>query len=749
MLDRIQHVVFLMLENRSFDNAVGYAYRGPGDEPKHHIPGLAPGEPVFDGLGWQDTKKLANPLVVGGSTRYVPPSPGVGAMNVPSWDPHEDFNPVTNQLFGSPEPPVPGTKPDMKGFLADYASQWKPPFDTDQLRQIEQVMQMHTPADLPILNGLARFYALSDRWFSSVPSETNPNRAFSLAGTSMGRADNGPLALDRFHTDTIFNVLSELGRSDWRIFWEDVFPPVVGIWPYTRDIFPNLQPSEFDEHFLGMEQFFTLAETGRLPLLSYLEPRWTLMEGSVGFQGDDYHPPGDCTPGEALLARVYRAVTADRAAWEKTLLIVTFDEHGGTYDHVSPPWKAMPPWGHEQPGFPLEYDFGFDRFGVRVPALLISPWVEKETIFRSGTDVPFDHTSVLATLLKWDRVEGDPRMMGQRTACAPTFEKVLTRSTPRTDNFFDPKPPPPLGTVVQYGDPFYLGTGTDRYLTLAYSGATRWFAQLAHSEAISHDFRLGYGNVLSGAIVQVHTTELNVGEENFLGAWKDENDCYYFESDYTPDYPQQKWRVTRADGAPGQPLRYGDSVYLTSVGRAGQGLTDASGGKFLTTEAGLGRSWFLAPPRPLPPAGPVVKKGDRFRLRHMNAAYVVAAHLGRQYWPLLGAKPSVILYIPGKQEPVKEGSVIQLQSTEAGLGDYTMLGAWPSPDCYYYKPNYNVDRQSWRITKQDPGEPEIRYGEPVYLTNVGYNQMMVRDTKNTDYITTAANAGDWWVFEKT
>lgn len=747
MFDRIQHVVFLMLENRSFDNAVSYAYRGPGDEPKHHIPALRPGEPVFDGLAWQNTEQLANPLVVDGGTRLVPPTPGVGAMNVPSWDPHEDFKPVTNQMFGSPEPPRPGTKPEMKGFLNDYASQWTPPYDADPLRQILQVMQTYTPADLPILNGLARAYALSDRWFSSVPSETNPNRAFSLAGTSMGRADNGPLAIDRFHTDTIWNILSKYGLTDWKIFWEDVFPPVVGIWPYTRDIFPNLQPLKFDDHFVKMEQFFTLAETGTLPRFSYLEPRWTLMEGSIGFQGDDYHPPGDCTPGEAFLANVYRAVTANRAAWEKTLFIVTFDEHGGNYDHVSPPWGATPPWGPNEPGFPLEYGFPFDRFGVRVPALLISPWIEKETIFRSDTDVPFDHTSVLATLLKWNNIDADPQLMGYRTYNAPTFENVLTRSTPRTDNFFDPKRPPAKGTVIQYGDPFYLTIGSNQYLTLAYSGDIYWFAQLAHGEAISHDFRLGYGDVVSGAIVQIRTSEENVGENNFLGAWEVEKDCYYFRSDYTPDYPQQRWRITKVGGGLGQPLRYGDAVNLSSVERTEQGLT-TSGGKFLTTESGPGKTWFLAPPIPLPPLGSILKKGDRFRMRHMNAAYIVAARRGRQYWPLLGDTGPVTLYMPGSAEPVTEGFIVQLQSTESDLGQYTMLGAWPSPDCYYYTPNYNVNRQSWRITKRDPGAPEIRYGEAVYLTNVDYNQRMIRDTSNTNYITTAASGDDWWVFEK-
>ncbi|HVG58635.1 MAG TPA: alkaline phosphatase family protein, partial [Hyalangium sp.] len=150
--------------------------------------------------------------------------------------------------------------------------------------------------------------------------------------------------------------------------------------------------------------------------------------------GNSYHPPGENAPGEKYLKDLYDRLTANPAVWEKTLLIVSFDEHGGTYDHVPPPWGATPPWGHGEPGHALEHGFKFDRFGVRVPTLFVSPYIERGTVIRSSTDVPFDHTSMIATVLTW---MGVPRSawtsLGHRVANAPTFEKVINRQTPRTD----------------------------------------------------------------------------------------------------------------------------------------------------------------------------------------------------------------------------------------------------------------------------------------------------------------------------
>ena len=112
---------------------------------------------------------------------------------------------------------------------------------------------------------------------------------------------------------------------------------------------------------------------------------------------DDEHPPHDVCRGEKFLESIYSAVVNGKN-WEQTLLVITFDEHGGCPDHMPPPWGAVAPDPQSDPG---EAGFRFDRFGVRVPAILVSPWVHAGTVFRSTTIVPYDHTSILATLRDW------------------------------------------------------------------------------------------------------------------------------------------------------------------------------------------------------------------------------------------------------------------------------------------------------------------------------------------------------------
>jgi phospholipase C len=119
---------------------------------------------------------------------------------------------------------------------------------------------------------------------------------------------------------------------------------------------------------------------------------------------------------------VYEALTANAAAWAKTLLIITFDEHGGTYDHVDPGWGAIKPDIHQGPD-----GFQFDRYGVRVPTIMASPWIPEGTVFRepAGSAHPYDHCSLIAGILKWQGVDPATARLGARVAVAPTFESVL------------------------------------------------------------------------------------------------------------------------------------------------------------------------------------------------------------------------------------------------------------------------------------------------------------------------------------
>ena len=344
----IKNVVVVMLENRSFDNVLGYLY-SKEDPPQHNIPRLKEGEAPFHGLSFVDTQKLAND--------GVPPQPGVRATNTPGWDPGEEYGHVNVQLFRTDPPPDPLPAATMKGFLKDYILLC----NGDPEAQ-KQIMHMYTPADLPVINRLAKAYAVSDLWFSSVPSQTNANRAFSICGQSSGLVDNGflttnaidhKLANDRFHVDTIWNVLDGNGFHDWKIFWWVEYPPL-SHYPYTYNVFPHLKTiGNIESHFDRMENFLIAAEQGSLPRYSYIEPTWGGKEGPLFVMGDEYHPPSDVTPGEKLLMDIYDSLCFGDQ-WKQTLLVITFDEHGGTYDHV-PPGAATPP------GIPPEKGRSFGR----------------------------------------------------------------------------------------------------------------------------------------------------------------------------------------------------------------------------------------------------------------------------------------------------------------------------------------------------------------------------------------------------
>jgi len=166
-----------------------------------------------------------------------------------------------------------------------------------------------------------------------------------------------------------------------------------------------------------------------VPVFSYVEPTFTI-ESIWNILGNDYHPPSSLYEGESFLKRIYDILISNPAVFRKTLFIVTFDEHGGTFDHVPPPANAIDPVNPRPP-------FVFNRYGVRVPTLLISPCVPAGSVFRAGyypgcpspAPFPYDHASVLATLLKWRSIPyqnpGDKGFLGTRTAQAPTFDNVI------------------------------------------------------------------------------------------------------------------------------------------------------------------------------------------------------------------------------------------------------------------------------------------------------------------------------------
>jgi phospholipase C len=267
-------------------------------------------------------------------------------------------------------------------------------------------MGCFAPETLPVLSALARGFAVCDHWFCSAPTMTMPNRAFVCAGTSQGHLDD---MTKSFTVPSIFGHLSRHGLA-WKIYGYSASP-------LTKLDFPDTSAAPAT-NFGYFSDFQNDATHGTLPIYSFLEPAWSAT-------GNSQHPNYNVALGEQLILDTYRAVR-DGPDWDNTLLIITYDEHGGCYDHVPPPWGATAP--DDSAG---EFGFDFDRFGVRVPTVIVSPLIAAGTVFRvPDTFTPLDHTSILATIEhRWDLPP-----LTRRDAAAPDIAGVLTLASPRTDD---------------------------------------------------------------------------------------------------------------------------------------------------------------------------------------------------------------------------------------------------------------------------------------------------------------------------
>ncbi|MCH7737699.1 MAG: hypothetical protein IH872_09920, partial [Chloroflexi bacterium] len=423
MRSKIKKIVFYMLENRSFDHVCGWLYEH--DVPSHLIGSTE----QYDGAN----SKYFN-VDAGGKKIYVSKYEGEN-LDCPTEGAKHDHGDVMNQLF-EPFDKTYAKKnsPPMTGFVLDNAT--------------GQTMETYTPERLSVLNGLAKAYAISDAWFCSLPGPTDLNRAFSLTGSSFGFTTSFESGRsyqywpNTPHRPSIWKVLWDNGFDDWTIYYPDDWEGFC----YTYHLFLKGQIPTVDAnrspHLKTMEDhFYQEASNGSLPRFSFIEPAWIGGDPKGGDRPpNSYHPPMDLVPGEITLNNVYNALFGEGTTLqqrEETLLVITFDEHGGQYDHVSPPYGARP-YANDKDS---KSGFEFDLFGVRVPTILVSPWIEEKTVFRSQTPVQYDSTSILATVLSWYGVPKERWGLGERTAHAPTFESVFTRETARTDQ---PAFTPPL-----------------------------------------------------------------------------------------------------------------------------------------------------------------------------------------------------------------------------------------------------------------------------------------------------------------
>jgi phospholipase C len=368
-LDEIEHVVVLMLENRSFDHMLGYL-------------GLE-----TDGL---DVDGLREGMANEHEGRSYP----IFRLNETAFtkaqDPCHSGACVDEQVANG-----------NGGFAANYRRTRADRAPTDPV----VAMGYYDGRQLPIYDFLARRFCVCDRWFCSVRGATFPNRLYAVAGRAAGSRDNASPPV--YHLPAFVRHLDAAGAS-WRWYTHEFFATV---WAVDRDLLPrtfdNVRP--FLSPF-SFADFFSAARADTLPAVAWIDPNFVDVGGAVG--SNDDHPPSDVRAGQELVLRIFNALVRS-PAWERTLLVVTYDEHGGFFDHVEPPSAEDDDPRPE-----------FHAHGPRVPALVVSPRV------RAGVSHEvFDHTSIIKTCLVrfCRREDGLVPDLGARVRAANHLGAVLDK----------------------------------------------------------------------------------------------------------------------------------------------------------------------------------------------------------------------------------------------------------------------------------------------------------------------------------
>lgn len=392
--DPIRHIVVLMLENRSFDHMLG-------DATKIY--------PDLEGIP-QSGPKYRNTSASGKHYEQEPI-----ASRVLAKDPPHEFGDVKKQIGDS-------TTRLMGGFVDAYLT--VPGVSESNPDQVKQVMAYFPFTStsggntLPALNTLAKHFLVCDHWFSSVPGPTWANRFFMHSGTSLGRTEmptrsNLKPLWPPYNQTTIYDRLDKK-EIKWRIYHDGVPQSIV-----MTDLLPHyINP--FTSNYSSMDKFFDDANGNEenFPQYVFIEPNY----GFFGQAGTDQHPPSDIIRGDQLIAKVYNTIRNNKELWESTLLVITYDEHGGFFDHVSPPATVAPDNNNSK---------DFERLGVRVPTILVSPWIDNGVC-----KTQFDHTSVLRYACdKWNM----PPLSKRASSEAGAFQsnsllpELIKRAEPRND----------------------------------------------------------------------------------------------------------------------------------------------------------------------------------------------------------------------------------------------------------------------------------------------------------------------------
>jgi phospholipase C len=406
MAAQIKNVFVLMLENRSFDHMLGFS----GITGTDAVTGA---RTQLNGLTGTESNsyKGTTYTVAPNADRVMPVGPGHEFLDALG----QLCGPEARYQAGSVYPEI-----NNSGFVANYASS-PSPGEGNAPGNLGEILKGYSPSQLPVLNALAKNFAVCDNWYSSLPGPTLPNRFFLYAASS-GGLDHSPsteemllwesLSGFKFPNGSIFDALKKrLSGSGFRIFTGGALSMVGTLHGITS----------FDLH--SFEHFEKQVSAKDYPwAFTFIEPNYGDVVHNTFTGGTSQHPLDDVTGGEKLIKRTYEAIR-NSPHWETSLLIVTWDEHGGFYDHVAPPRAVAP--GDNAGSKHNQYGFTFEQYGVRVPAVVVSPLIPANVIDHRL----YDHASVPATL---ERLFGLAPLT-QRDAKANDVRPLLSLSTPRTD----------------------------------------------------------------------------------------------------------------------------------------------------------------------------------------------------------------------------------------------------------------------------------------------------------------------------
>ena len=396
-LDQIDHLVFIMMENRSFDHMLGYLRAARG--------------PEYEGLHGDESNRVigrTQPVRMIHASDIVP----APATRIPL-SPNHDFEPVERQIADGA----------MSGFAQDFEDR-HPGF-------AELVMTFYNGDDLRVYDQLAANYSVCDHWYCAHAGPTFPNRFVTLTGLTP--------ALDNFAVDdpvlgflferTIFDLLRERGIK-WAVYESDL--SIIRMFNRFRleanEVLPYLNRSD------PSQSFVEVAKRGELPQVVFVEPNFVDIP-PLSTATDD-HPPADLRRGQNFIAEVVEALSSNPERWKRTLLAITYDEHGGFYDHVAPPGTSL---GRPEliGKIPRVHPDGQDFMGPRVPSFVVSPWVSAGSVCKDT----LDHTSIIKTILLRHRAKIPTRaftQFGPRVNMINHLGVALDLDRPRDDA------PPPM-----------------------------------------------------------------------------------------------------------------------------------------------------------------------------------------------------------------------------------------------------------------------------------------------------------------